>query len=153
MVRPEKRYELQWLRALAASEVVVCHSDLLTKHFSNFRIGSLTWYYPLSGMEIELFFVLSGYIICIRAPSITMVGVSCRRASSASIRCIPIFTSLALVAYFINPAWRLARAPTSICYISSRNHISDPPAGRISIAHGWAGPWSTRCSSMSPSHS
>jgi peptidoglycan/LPS O-acetylase OafA/YrhL len=108
MVRPEKRYELQWLRALAASEVVVCHSDLITKHFSDFRIGSLNWYYPLSGMGVELFFVLSGYIICMRAPSMNS-GPSF--LLSRILRLYPmywIFTSLVVVAYFLNPAWRLA---------------------------------------------
>jgi exopolysaccharide production protein ExoZ len=136
MVRPEKRYELQWLRALAASEVVVCHSDLLTKHFSNFRIGSLTWYYPLSGMGVELFFVLSGYIICIRAPSIDNGG---RFLLSRILRLYPmywIFTSLVLVAYFINPAWRLASADLDLLHLL-KSYLILPQDGFPLLTVGW----------------
>ncbi len=136
MVRSEKRYELQWLRALAATEVAICHSDLLTKHFSNFRIGSLTWYYPLSGMGVELFFVLSGYIICIRAPSIDNGG---RFLLSRILRLYPmywIFTSLVLVAYFINPAWRLASADLDLLHLL-KSYLILPQDGFPLLTVGW----------------
>ncbi|MFE1600631.1 acyltransferase family protein [Methylobacterium sp. ID0610] len=66
----ERRGEIQWLRAVAALEVVVVHSDLATKHIAP---GSVLqgWYASLGGLGVEVFFVVSGFIMCMvasRAP-------------------------------------------------------------------------------------
>src|SRR5215475_10296197 len=63
-----KRNDLQWLRALAALEVVVWHSDLATKHFSPASLQT-SIYTTLGGVGVELFFILSGYVICMQAPT------------------------------------------------------------------------------------
>lgn len=64
MTHPGRRPDLEWLKALAALEVVVCHSDLAVKHFSG-ALLSRSWYLPVIGVEV--FFVVSGYLICLRA--------------------------------------------------------------------------------------
>lgn len=102
-----KRVDIQWLRAVAAIEVVICHSDLITKHFTDYELASAAWYVPLRGSGVELFFILSGYVICMRAPTYDSAASFLR---SRILRLMPmyaLFTSLVLIAYFINPAWRL----------------------------------------------
>ena len=102
--RAAKRNEIQWLRALAATEVVFVHSDLLTKHFTDYRL--IAEDAPLAGIGVELFFILSGYVICMRAPS---YATGRAFMTSRILRLFPmywIFTSLVLLAYFINPAWQ-----------------------------------------------
>lgn len=102
-----RRLEIQWLRAIAAIEVVFAHSDLITKHFSDFSLSKAWWYQPFAGIGVELFFILSGYVICMRAPSYS----SGREfIVSRILRLAPmywVFTTLVLITFFINPAWRL----------------------------------------------
>ena len=100
----KKRNDIQWLRAIAAIEVVLWHSDLVTKHFSAADIdGSL--YQRFGGFGVELFFIISGYVICLTAP---------RHASGGEfmvkriVRLVPLywcFTALIFLAAFVNPAW------------------------------------------------
>ena len=102
-----KQNEIQWLRAIAALEVVTWHSDLITKHFSGYLLAKSEWYQPFGGIGVELFFILSGYVICMRAPS---YGSGAKFMLSRVARLFPmywIFTSLTLVAFAINPEWRL----------------------------------------------
>jgi peptidoglycan/LPS O-acetylase OafA/YrhL len=106
-LRTERRTEIQWLRGLAASEVVICHSDLVTKHFSPFRITELNWYHPLLGIGVEVFFMVSGYVICMRAAK---HATGSAFLFSRIRRLFPmywLFTSLVVLAYIANPAWRL----------------------------------------------
>jgi peptidoglycan/LPS O-acetylase OafA/YrhL len=112
VTKPEasrKRYELQWLRALAALEVVVWHTDLMTKGFSSWRISEV-FYAPFGGIGVELFFVISGFIMVRTAPRYHSAFAFLR---ARALRIYPlywIFTSLALLAYFINPAWQQGAA-------------------------------------------
>lgn len=62
----ERRGEIQWLRAVAAFEVVVVHSDLTTKHIADGTVLQ-GWYTHFAGIGIELFFVVSGFIMCMVA--------------------------------------------------------------------------------------
>ncbi len=108
MARPEdsrKRHDLQWLRALAALEVVLWHSDLVTKGFSSWRIAEAP-YAPFGGIGVELFFVISGFIMVRTAPRYQSAFAFLR---ARALRIYPlywIFTSLAFAAYLINPAWQ-----------------------------------------------
>lgn len=98
------RPDLQWLRALAVVEVVFCHSDLVIKHFSTNSVKT-AFYSPIAGIGVEIFFILSGYLICLRAPSYAGWFSFLR---SRALRILPlyvIFTALALSARFVNPAW------------------------------------------------
>lgn len=102
-----KRVDIQWLRAIAATEVVICHSDLVTKHFSDFELQTAWWYAPFGGIGVELFFILSGYVICMKAPG---YGTATAFLISRVRRLFPmyaVFTSLVLLTFLINPAWRL----------------------------------------------
>lgn len=102
-----RRIEIQWLRALAATEVAIVHSDLLTKYFTDYRLVGEWWYQPIGGVGVELFFILSGYVICMRAPFHASAGAFMR---SRVMRLFPlywVFTSIVLLTYFINPTWRL----------------------------------------------
>lgn len=106
-VRSVKLNDIQWLRAIAALEVVVWHSDLVSKHLSSFSLTGLAWYRPFGGIGVELFFIVSGYVMCLRAPSYTS-GIDFLYARIA--RLFPmywIFTSLVIVAYLVRPQWRL----------------------------------------------
>jgi peptidoglycan/LPS O-acetylase OafA/YrhL len=100
----EKRNEIQWLRAVAAVEVIIWHSDLLTKHFSTNLISG-SFYKPAGGFGVELYFVISGYVICMISP----LYPSWRDfILSRILRLYPmywIFTTLVIIAYLINPRW------------------------------------------------
>lgn len=102
-----KRIDIQWLRAIAATEVVVCHSDLVTKHFSQFELAKAPWYAPLAGIGVELFFIVSGYIICMRALSYTTGGAFILSRIYRLFPMYALFTSLVLLTFFVNPRWRL----------------------------------------------
>ncbi|MCC7250784.1 acyltransferase [Hyphomicrobium sp.] len=103
----ERRTEIQWLRGLAATEVVFCHSDLVTKHFTDFRVTGLDWYYPYSGLGVEVFFMVSGYVICMRAASHPTGGAFFLSRVRRLFPMYWIFTSLVLLTFAINPGWRL----------------------------------------------
>lgn len=98
---------IQWLRAVAALEVVAWHSDLVTKHFSNFSLMDLAWYRPLGGVGVEIFFIVSGYVMCLRAPAYRS---GAQFFGARFLRLAPmywIFTSLVVVTYLLHPSWRL----------------------------------------------
>ena len=103
----ERRTEIQWLRGLAATEVVICHSDLVTKHFTSFRLAETSWYQPLLGIGVEVFFMVSGYVICMRAATHPSGGAFLFSRIRRLYPMYWIFTSLVVLAFLINPAWRL----------------------------------------------
>jgi exopolysaccharide production protein ExoZ len=131
----ERRTEIQWLRALAACEVVICHSNLLTKHFTT---GTITpsWYQPLSAIGVELFFVVSGYVICMRVGPSQKAGAF---LGSRILRLYPmywIFTSLAVVAYLLNPTWHLNNfAPDFVSM--AKSYLILPQMGFPILGVGW----------------
>jgi peptidoglycan/LPS O-acetylase OafA/YrhL len=101
------RPDLDWIRCFAAFEVVVCHSDLAVKHFSNDLINQ-GWYPLVGGIGVEVFFVLSGYLMCLRVPHYRS---SLSYLKSRYLRILPlywIFTALVIVARLINPNWALS---------------------------------------------
>jgi exopolysaccharide production protein ExoZ len=105
--RTVKFNDIQWLRAVAALEVAIWHSDLVTKNFSNLSVASIDWYRPLGGLGVEVFFIVSGYVMCLRLPSYKsgaqfMYGRIARLAPMYW-----IFTSLVIAAFLLNPSWRL----------------------------------------------
>jgi peptidoglycan/LPS O-acetylase OafA/YrhL len=106
-VASERRTEIQWLRGLAATEVVVCHSDLVTKHFTSFRLIDTSWYQPFLGIGVEVFFMVSGYVICMRAGTHRTGGSFLFSRIRRLYPMYWIFTSLVLLALVIEPAWRL----------------------------------------------
>jgi peptidoglycan/LPS O-acetylase OafA/YrhL len=105
--RTGKLNDIQWLRAAAALEVAVWHSDLATKNFSILSVGSSEWYHPLGGIGVEVFFIVSGYVMCLRLPSYKS---GAQFMYGRIVRLFPmywIFTSLVIAVYLLNPTWRL----------------------------------------------
>jgi exopolysaccharide production protein ExoZ len=136
VVGAERRTEIQWLRALAAGEVVLCHSDLLTKHFSDYRLIDSAWFQLLGGIGVELFFIVSGYVICMRAPS---AGTAWAFFRSRLRRLYPmywIFTSLVVLTYGINPLWRLNNFDTGFVSFAS-SYLILPQWGFPILGVGW----------------
>lgn len=102
----EKLNDIQWLRAIAAIEVMIVHSDLITKSFSAFKIQESS-YKLIGGFGVELFFIISGYVICMRAPT---YKTPFDFMLSRIYRLFPLywlFTSLVLLAYLIDKRWSL----------------------------------------------
>lgn len=99
-----RRPDLEWLKALAALEVVVCHSDLAVKHFSGSSLAQ-SWYLPVSGIGVEVFFVVSGYLICLRAPAYASALAFLRARLLRLLPLYALFTGLAVAARLVNPAW------------------------------------------------
>lgn len=96
---------IQWLRAIAAIEVILWHSDLVTKHFSSAQIG-YTIYNRMGGFGVELFFIISGYIICL---TVKKYHSGASFLVNRIVRLTPaywFFTSLVFLAAWIDPLWR-----------------------------------------------
>ncbi|WP_162244699.1 acyltransferase [Aureimonas sp. Leaf454] len=106
MVTAERNEAIQWLRALAATEVMVWHSDLLTKGFSSFSIQASS-YSPMGGIGVEVFFVVSGYLMSF----ITSTDARAKPFVVGRIRRIfPLywlFTLLVIGVYLAQPGWHL----------------------------------------------
>lgn len=102
-----KLNDIQWLRAIAALEVVAWHSDLITKNFSSLSVANFELYRPLGGMGVEVFFIVSGYVMCLRLPAYKSgAQFLCARF----LRLAPmywLFTSLVILVFVLHPAWRL----------------------------------------------
>jgi exopolysaccharide production protein ExoZ len=131
-----KRIEIQWLRAIAAIEVAFIHSDLVTKHFTDYRISSEWWYQPLGGIGVELFFILSGYVICLRVPT---YATGSEFIISRIRRLFPlywVFTSLVLITYFLNPTWRLNNFDLSLTSVV-QSYLILPQWGFPILGVGW----------------
>src|SRR3954471_7672882 len=104
---PAYRRDIGWLRAIAATEVCIWHSDLVAKHFSSYSLQSSALYAPIGGIGVELFFILSGYVICMRASSYRSGGGF---LISRVLRLYPLywlFTSAVAVAFLANDGWHL----------------------------------------------
>jgi peptidoglycan/LPS O-acetylase OafA/YrhL len=135
-VKSERRTEIQWLRGLAATEVVICHSDLVTKHFTSFRLAESGWYHPFLGIGVEVFFMVSGYVICMRAASHPSGGAFFLSRVRRLFPMYWIFTTLVLLAFVANSAWRLNNfelSPTSL--LSS--YLILPQWGFPILGVGW----------------
>lgn len=132
----ERRNEIQWLRAIAAFEVVVCHSDLIIKNFSDSRIILNPWYNPVAGMGVELFFIVSGYIMAMRSPKFSSTRSF---ISSRILRIIPmywIFTTLVVLVGIVVPGWRLGDFEPSLA-VFARAYLILPGSGFPILGVGW----------------
>jgi exopolysaccharide production protein ExoZ len=106
VMQEHKQNDIQWLRAIAALEVAIWHSDLITKNFSALSVAG-DMYRPIGGIGVELFFIVSGYVMCLRVPKYTS-GLAFMKARI--VRIVPmywIFTSLVVATYLLHPSWRL----------------------------------------------
>ena len=113
-----RRADIQWLRAIAAISVVIWHTDLIVKHVWDWELTRNAGYKLLGGFGVELFFMLSGYSICmqverLKEPREFLLTRACR--------IYPLywfFSVLMLLAFVVNPAWHLsARAEQGPIFI------------------------------------
>lgn len=131
-----KRIDIQWLRALAAIEVIAWHSDLLVKHFSDHRLAGTWWYQPFGGVGVELFFILSGYVICMRAPTFSSGGAFLLSRIRRLFPMYWIFTSLVVLTYVLNPAWRLGDFDPGFWSLA-QSYLILPQWNRPILSVGW----------------
>ena len=132
----KRRNEIQWLRAIAACEVVVCHTDVVVKHFSVEQLIMNRWYHPLAGVGVELFFVISGYIMCMRAP---VIGSFTSFIGSRITRIYPmywLFTTMVLITAVVIPAWRLGNFTENFATLA-RSYLILPGWGYPVLQMGW----------------
>lgn len=126
---------LSWVRAIAAGEVIVWHSDLITKHFSHSTVD--VWgYHSIGAVGVEIFFVLSGYIMCMRAASYKN-GV--QYLIARLVRLIPmywLFTTAVIAAYLVNSHWRLGNFDLSV-FTLLRSYLMLPSWGFPILSVGW----------------
>ncbi|MCC7046254.1 MAG: acyltransferase [Alphaproteobacteria bacterium] len=135
MMATETRNDIQWLRCIAALEVVVWHSDLIVKHFSGSLVAQSSWQ-PLGGIGVELFFIVSGYVICMRAPHYR-TGLAFLR--SRVYRLFPLywmFTTLVILAFFLNRSWKLHGLELTPD-LALRSYLILPQQGQPILGVGW----------------
>jgi exopolysaccharide production protein ExoZ len=136
-MRDDRQNNIQWLRAIAALEVVIWHSNLLTKHFSSFSIQLTPGYQLLGGVGVELFFVVSGYLMCLIMPHYKS-GASFMIARIA--RIVPmywVFTSLVIVVYLCNPEWRLGNSEFNVPTLL-KSYFIIPQSDYPILGVGWS---------------
>jgi peptidoglycan/LPS O-acetylase OafA/YrhL len=124
-----------WVRAVAATEVLIWHSDLITKHFSASTVAA-SLYRPFGAIGVEIFFVLSGYIMCMRAPT---YASGPRYLLARVTRLTPLywlFTTLVIAAYFLNRNWHLGGFALSAQHLAG-SYLMLPVAGFPILMVGW----------------
>ncbi len=133
----QRRTELQWLRAFAASEVVLVHSDLVTKHVAPDRLISQSLYVQwFGGIGVEIFFVLSGYIMCMIAPSASSPGTFLISRIRRLYPMYWVFTSLVVLTWLVKPSYRLNNfEPNIATFLTS--YLILPEAGFPILGVGW----------------
>jgi peptidoglycan/LPS O-acetylase OafA/YrhL len=132
-----KLNDIQWLRAAAALEVAIWHSDLITKNFSTLSVTAIEWYRPFGGIGVEVFFIVSGFVMCLRLPSYKS-GAQFMYARLA--RLVPmywVFTSLVIVAYLVQPSWRLNAMQLDLDLIV-RSYLMLPQMRYPILGVGWS---------------
>jgi exopolysaccharide production protein ExoZ len=128
--------DISWLRAVAAIEVAFRHSDLIVKHFSGSTVTAWEFYSQVGAVGVEIFFVLSGYIMCARAASYRSGG---EYLKARLIRIVPlywVFTSAVLLAFLINPRWHLAGFELTP-FMLIRSYLMLPQSGFPILGVGW----------------
>jgi len=126
---------LNWLRALAATEVLIWHSDLVTKGFSQSTVMT-GFYRHIGAVGVEVFFLLSAYLMCMRAPTYRS-GASFMAIRLARIAPLYwIFTSLVVLAYLLNSRWHLGGFSLSVPEILT-SYLMLPSAGFPILSVGW----------------
>lgn len=134
-MRADRNEAIQWLRALAATEVMVWHSDLVAKGFSAFSIQTSA-YRPLGGIGVEVFFVVSGFLMSFISQSIPgpkpfLIG--------RIRRIFPLywaFTLLVIGVYLVNPDWHLGGFSLSAGSIA-KSLLLWPQQGYPILTVGW----------------
>ncbi len=122
---------IQYLRALAAFMVLLTHASF--KLQSN---GSdlLSWF-NIGGYGVDLFFIISGFIMCLTVQNKAINFKSFMK--SRVIRIIPLYwlmTSLALIIYLINPSLvNSSGGETSV--VSS--YLLIPDGSKYLVNNGW----------------
>jgi exopolysaccharide production protein ExoZ len=126
---------ISWLRAIAAGEVIVWHSDLITKHFSPSSVD--VWgYHSIGAIGVEVFFVLSGYMMCMRAASYRN---GAQYLLARLVRLVPmywLFTSAVIAAYLVNSRWHLGNFDLSVFHLL-RSYLMLPAWGFPILSVGW----------------
>jgi len=122
---------------IAALEVCVWHTDLVAKHFSSVSIQELDWYKPIGGIGVELFFVVSGYVMCLNARRFQSGAAFMLARITRIVPLYWIFTSLVIVAYAINPNWRLGGADFSLGSLV-RSYLILPQREYPILGVGWS---------------
>lgn len=103
-----RRSDIQWLRAIAALSIVLWHSDLVTKHVLPGRLTDHVLYEVLGGFGVELFFLLSGFSICMQVERPMRPGEFLRQRAFRIYPLYWVFTGAMLLAYAVNPNWPLS---------------------------------------------
>jgi exopolysaccharide production protein ExoZ len=133
--RPGRHRYISWIRAIAAAEVLFWHSDLVTKHFSTSTV-IVPPYTIVGAIGVDLFFVLSGYIMCMRATSYQNGG---QYLYARLLRLVPmywIFTCAVILAYLINKNWHLGGFDLSVSMVL-RSYLMLPGWGFPILSVGW----------------
>ncbi|MEX6505865.1 acyltransferase family protein [Jiella sp. M17.18] len=108
LIADDRDMAIQWLRALAAIEVMVWHSDLLTKKFSEFSIQTSSYSF-FGGIGVEVFFVVSGFLMALITAGNPAPGRFVRGRITRIYPLYWFFTSLVVLAAWLNPAWTLGQ--------------------------------------------
>lgn len=134
-MRADRNEAIQWLRAIAATEVMVWHSDLVTKGFSAFSIQTSA-FRPVGGIGVEVFFVVSGFLMSFISKSIP----GAKPFLLGRIRRIyPLywaFTLLVIGVYLVNPDWHLGGFSLSAGSIAG-SLLLWPQQGYPILTVGW----------------
>ena len=115
---------------------MVVHSDLIVKKFSTISVTTSPVYDHLSGIGVELFFIVSGYIMCMRAPAFRTWHEFIIFRIARIYPLYMFFTTIAIMVGLVVPAWRLGQFVPDIATFA-RSYLALPGWGFPILGVGW----------------